>query len=356
MARSNLRRAPQNPGKRPCRAAHQPACAGHATCFALELMHRTHTLALLIALAAFGGLPAAGCGGAVDPGTGGYPGGGGSSSSGTTSSSSSSSSGGSGSSGSSGGPTTSPECVGLAVPAIASICPDGSAASAYYAWDGAKCVLAYACSSTPAPAPPVPLPGYPPYGSSSSSSSSGGIVTPTPPVCNFALPNICEACSNGETICAHYAIQNGSCVVEICPPTYVPPPSPPSPPIGGTCSQGAACSPGEGCGTASASGGGCSTSCMCDYTGYFQCTNNCTPYPPPPIPPPYMGCSQGASCSYGTGCGSGPDYYGCFTSCTCDYYGTLQCNYSCGGSGSGSSSGGGYPVYDSGVGIYADGG
>jgi hypothetical protein len=74
-----------------------------------------------------------------------------------------------------------------------------------------------------------------------------------------------------------------------------------------------------------------------------------------------MSCSQGASCAYGTGCGTGPDYYGCFTSCTCSYYGYLQCTYSCGGSGgsssggfSGGSSSGGYPAYDAGV--YGDGG
>jgi hypothetical protein len=312
-------------------------------------MRRIQSLALLIACAAAGGLPATGCGGAVEPGNGGYGGGGSSSGSG----SSSGPTGPGTSSSSSGGPAPSPECAGLPVPSVAASCPDGTSVGGYYVWDGMQCVLSFSCpmpgQPVPTPTPPGPFPGpfptpYPaPYPGGSSSSSGGPAPSPTPPACNFALPNICEACSNGETICAHYAIQNGTCVVEICPPTYVSPPMPVPPQPGGACSQGAACFQGEGCASTSPAGTyACSNSCNCDYTGHYQCTQNCPPPPPPyPYPMPYpnpgpSGCTQGAACPPNSGCGGGPDQYGCYDSCTCDYYGTLQCTYSC-------------PAYDAGV-------
>jgi hypothetical protein len=256
----------------------------------------------------------------VDPGKGT----GGGSSSGVSSSSGSSGVGGSSSgvssSSSSGGPVTSPECTGLALPAIALLCADGSGAAPYYVWDGTKCVLAYDCSRTVYPPPPSSSSSS--SGVGGSSSSSGGIITP-PPSCDFALPNICEACSNGETVCAHYAIQNGSCTVEICPPGTIVTP-------GGDCSQGAVCSQGTGCGTASSGPGQCSVSCNCDYTGHFQCSQNCYIEPPPPPPPPVNYCSQGQSCMPGSGCGGGPDQNGCYVSCSCSNSYTLDCSYDCG--------------------------
>ncbi len=281
---------------------------------------------LSLACAALGALSALGCGGAVNPGPG--SGGGGGSSSGSESSSGVSSSGlsssgvsssgvssSSGFSSSSSGvtPIPSPQCSGLELPAIALLCPDGSGASPYYVWNGSQCVVAYQCPSSP------------PSSSSSSGvgGSSSGLVEPPPPVCDFALPDICEACPNGETICAHYAIQNGSCIVEICPPTSVTP-------VGGACEQGARCQPSTGCGTASSSGG-CSTSCNCDYTGTYQCTTNCGVVDPPPPPPPTNTCAQGQACQPGAGCGGGPDVYGCYANCTClSSSFTLDCTYNCG--------------------------
>jgi hypothetical protein len=39
-----------------------------------------------------------------------------------------------------------------------------------------------------------------------------------PESCTVALPHRCDVCSTGETICAHYVVRNGTCVVETCPP------------------------------------------------------------------------------------------------------------------------------------------
>jgi hypothetical protein len=93
----------------------------------------------------------------------------------------------------------------------------------------------------------------------------------------LALPQICEVCSNGETECAHYVLQNGACQIEICPAAVQPVPTP-APPQPGPCSTGGACSPGEGCGTGAAPGSNeCSTTCNCNADGYFDCTESCPP-------------------------------------------------------------------------------
>jgi hypothetical protein len=45
---------------------------------------------------------------------------------------------------------------------------------------------------------------------------------PPPPtgICpDYAVPDICEVCSNGTTECAHAILVNGSCETEICPGT-----------------------------------------------------------------------------------------------------------------------------------------
>jgi hypothetical protein len=308
---------------------------GHGPCSCGTPMQAT--IAVSLAVVAALGAACVACGVAVDPGNTGGGGGGPvggsssgfvSSSSGSTGIGSSSGSTMSGSSSSGGPPPSSPECAGDPLPAIAMLCPDGTSAAPYYVWNGSQCVIAYQC-------PPEGVnPGGPIISSSSGSTtgSSSGTTSgvgpgtssgsfPPPPVCDFPVPDICEACPNGETICAHYAIQNGSCVVEICPPASVPPP------VGGSCAQGEACEPGSGCGTAS-TGNGCSTSCTCDSTGTYQCsTSNCV------LPPPDT-CAEGANCVPGSGCGTGQDAFGCFTTCSCSYAtDTLECSYGCTGGG-----------------------
>jgi len=47
--------------------------------------------------------------------------------------------------------------------------------------------------------------------------------------------------------------------------------------------------PGEGCGTASSSPGGCSTTCNCNFKGYFDCTTDCVDAGPPPVTDPCPG-------------------------------------------------------------------
>jgi hypothetical protein len=259
------------------------------------------------------------CSGAVIPlppdrGTSGDGGSSGSSSGAGSSSGPPSSSGSGSSSGS-----TGPDCSALPVPSIAQVCPDGSYASGAYVAEGNQCVLTFSCPPVSPPSPPS--------------------TTPVPPVCNFALPNICEVCSNGETVCAHYAIINGVCVTEICPPgsspppspppyPYPPPPPPPPPPPTNGCGPGVACQQGEGCGTAVPAGSNqCGVSCMCDYTGYFVCTKSCPGPGPGPVPGP-TGCTQGAPCAPNSGCG-GSSSGGCSTSCSCDATGYLQCVTGC---------------------------
>jgi hypothetical protein len=41
---------------------------------------------------------------------------------------------------------------------------------------------------------------------------------PDNPCPNYAVPDICEVCSNGTTECAHAILADGECQVEICPP------------------------------------------------------------------------------------------------------------------------------------------
>jgi len=163
--------------------------------------------------------------------------------------------------------------------------------------------------------------GPPPVSSSPPSVPVPPPPTPVPPTCNFPLPDICEVCPSGETECAHYAIQNGQCVTEICPPE-----SPPPPPTPMGCTQGASCPLNSGCGGGPTALGACTTSCLCDPTGHLQCTTTC---PPPPIAPPCA--QQGATCTPGTGCGTAEPagFYGCETSCNCDATGHFQCNTVC---------------------------
>ena len=46
---------------------------------------------------------------------------------------------------------------------------------------------------------------------------------PTDPCEGYALPNVCEVCSDGTTQCEHFLIVDGECAIEICPgmPTMV---------------------------------------------------------------------------------------------------------------------------------------
>ena len=204
----------------------------------------------------------------------------------------------SGSSSSSGG-VSPPDCSALAVPDIAKLCPDGTSVGATYVLLNDMCVLQFNCPTT-SPAAPVPA------------------------VCNFPLPQLCEPCTNGETVCAHYAIVNGTCVSETCPPGTSSVPA-------GTCfTPGAPCKGNEGCGGGMPNG--CTNSCFCDSTGHFQCSVSCPPPPPPPpVPPtPAPGCSPGAACQAGTGCGTvaPAGSNSCTYSCTCEN-GSLACTTTC---------------------------
>jgi hypothetical protein len=177
--------------------------------------------------------------------------------------------------GSSSGFSTGGPCGDLAVPAIAKECPDGTYASAEYVDENGECVLTFPCPTMPVSPPVSPPP-----------------VSP-PPQCTGALPDICELCADGSSACAHYVVENGECVIQLCPPGSTVNPGgpiqvPPAEVIdaGQTgCSQGAACNSGEGCGTASANGG-CSVTCECGSGGTFECTGSCetTASPPPPTP------------------------------------------------------------------------
>jgi len=56
------------------------------------------------------------------------------------------------------------------------------------------------------------------------SCSKGALTDPgVPPECNLPLPHRCDICSTGETVCAHYVVRAGVCVVETCPATPTPP-------------------------------------------------------------------------------------------------------------------------------------
>jgi hypothetical protein len=146
-------------------------------------------------------------------------------------------------------------------------------------------------------------------GSVSSSSSSGG---PGDPDCSLlAVPDLARVCPDGSSVGGQYVLSNHQCVLEFPCPVKGPPP------IQG-CTQGGTCQPGSGCGSVT-DNSGCSTSCMCDGSGHFQCNVTCQ----------IDGCSQGSKCSPGTGCGSGGGPDGCSTSCMCDPNGYLSCGTVC---------------------------
>jgi len=167
-------------------------------------------------------------------------------------------------------------CADLGVPDIAEVCPDGTYAAGEYIDEGGQCVLSFNCPTSTSPASP---PGTPP--------ATG---------CTGALPDICEVCSSGKTACAHFVVVDAECVTEICPkgaggvspggPVMVSPPGepvdggeldasepPPAIDAGPTgCSQGAACEYGSGCGSA---GGACDVSCTCTEKGFLECSESC---------------------------------------------------------------------------------
>jgi hypothetical protein len=114
-------------------------------------------------------------------------------------------------------------------------------------------------------------------GPTSSSSSSGG-PSPGDPDCSIlAVPDLARVCPDGSSVGGQYVISNHQCVLEF--------PCPPSPPPIDECTQGGTCDFGSGCGGGGGSSG-CSTSCMCDDTGHYQCSTSC---PPPPIMDPCPG-------------------------------------------------------------------
>jgi hypothetical protein len=115
------------------------------------------------------------------------------------------------------------------VPDIAEECADGSYVGAVYVDEGGQCVLTFPCPPTPTPSPAPSPPSSPPPS-----------VPPTPQ-CSGALPDICEICSDGVTQCAHFVVENGECVTQICPsgtgsvnpggPIVVSPPAEPVEPL-----------------------------------------------------------------------------------------------------------------------------
>ncbi len=148
-------------------------------------------------------------------------------------------------------------------------------------------------------------------GPTSSSSSSGGPSPGDPDCSNLAVPDLARQCPDGSTVGGQYVLSNHECVLEF--------PCPTTPPNGG-CTQGATCSLGSGCGTASSEPSGdpgCETSCMCDGTGHLQCTVTCSGP---------TGCVQGAACMPGTGCANASAPGGpCPSTCTCGPDGTFDC-------------------------------
>jgi len=99
-----------------------------------------------------------------------------------------------------------PECTG-GLPDICEICADGKSECAHWGIEDGKCVVEICPGPSTTPPPPPP---------------------PTPvPDCTGGLPDICEICADGKSECAHWGIEDGKCVVEICPPS--PSTTPPAP-------------------------------------------------------------------------------------------------------------------------------
>jgi hypothetical protein len=148
-------------------------------------------------------------------------------------------------------------------------------------------------------------------GPASSSSSSGGPSPGDPDCSDLAVPDLARVCPDGSTVGGQYIVSNHECVLEF--------PCPTAPPNDG-CTQGAPCSLGSGCGTASSGtpgDPGCETSCMCDGTGHLQCTVTCN------AP---TGCAQGAPCMPGTACANASAPGQCSSGCTCGPDGTFDCS------------------------------
>ncbi len=164
-------------------------------------------------------------------------------------------------------------------------CPGGSyVPSMAVAADNGQCLVTYTCPGMPTASFPIQLQPTPSQPSSCTAAS--------PDLCSacLALPQICRICSNGETECAHYVLQNGACEIEICPAS---PPSPasstqPAPcaqgcppttsgvPVDASveltlCPEGAPCTPTSVCTTVVS---GCEVSCSCP-TGTWECGKNC---------------------------------------------------------------------------------
>jgi len=213
-------------------------------------------------------------------------------------------------------------CANLDVPHLAMTCPNGTIVGPAYSIQGGQCSLVYPCPPSPSPSPAVdasapPVTVSPP-------------PTPLGPTCNMPLPDVCDVCPDGETLCAHYVIVGDQCVTEICPP------APSQPPIPPCVVPGSACNGFTGCGGGSTLTG-CTTSCACDSTGHYQCTSSCPPTPPPPAPvavpcvpgnvcgPSLIACTSTADVGAGV----------CTTNCVCGTTGTLACTTTCGGDAGG---------------------
>ena len=204
------------------------------------------------------------------------------------------------------------DCMGRVDPNVGAGEPPGTGASSSGASGSSSGATGSSSGSTGSSSGPASS-GSSGGGPASSSSSSGG---PGDPDCSrLGVPGLERVCPDGTSVGGQYVLSNHQCVLEF-----------PCPPSGSQCTQGAPCSPGTGCGSVSpTSNSSCSSSCSCDGTGHYQCSFSCPPGPPQPV-----GCTQGAACSPGEGCGSassGPN--GCETSCSCNVKGYLDCSTDC---------------------------
>jgi hypothetical protein len=133
-----------------------------------------------------------------------------------------------------------------------------------------------------------------------------------------AFPPVTQICPDGSIAASQIVQQGNYCVLELsCPVTPTPVPT--------GCTQGAVCPPGSGCGSAGGGPNACTTTCNCDATGHMQCSTQC-PVPPQPVCGPGYACNGlGMQCKNATG----PSIDGCVLYCTCESNGEYVCN-SCG--------------------------
>jgi hypothetical protein len=90
------------------------------------------------------------------------------------------------------------------------------------------------------------------------------------------------------------------------------------------CSPGQKCAPGTGCGFAN---GNCKVTCQCSDQGTLACEKNCGTGGSSGSGGGTSGCTPGAMCNQGTGCGYSEG--NCSISCKCAPNGTMECVKNC---------------------------